>query len=206
MNHHVWVPPAEAIIALATLACAFLFASNCIHIAGIDYVLLVCILAGLLLWAARLEHAPLVDAYVDGPADPVVTNIVPIDTEAFAKLATLPSEARGLLEPPLDALVQSAKGNSNDEGDKPENLEPLAVEPYQETRDPYVGDVARVAKKDIMGNTTVEDVYTIDEARFEAMKIEYKRLDTMLATLRRVSPTAYAALVESTPPTPATDS
>lgn len=191
--------PARGALALATAAAAVVFVHHArgARLADADYALVALLLLGLLSWALALARPP---AVVDAFYDPYLANHIPLaqlDDGGLRQLANMPNEARALLEPHLDQLIRNARGESSDEGDKAENLEGMTEDAYKEARDPYVGAVARVAKKDPVGNVSVEDEYTLDEKRFAAMKVEYKRLDTMLAALRRASPQAYQALLGS---------
>ena len=192
---------ATVLVAAATAATALVYVRHVAwrnsQLSNTDFGLLTLMLLLLLVWAASLNKMKMIaDPYIDGPAD---FNITPFDKDAFQQLMNLPNEARTLIEPPLNTLITNAKGDNSNEADKPENLEPVAEADYEDAKDPYVGSVARVAKKDPVGNDVVEDVYTLDNDRFEKMKLEYKQLDAMLAMLRDVSPEHYKLFVESQP-------
>jgi hypothetical protein len=146
-----------------------------------------------------------VDGYADAPTGAAITaaasspviDIVAVDQEAFGKLLDLPSQVQTLIEPPLSALIKTAKGDTSDPSNDPDKIEAIREDDYKETKDLYVGSVARVAKSDPVGNQSVQDVYTLDPTRFDAMKLEYRGLDAMLALLRMSNPLGYEQLVGS---------
>ncbi|EFJ40411.1 hypothetical protein VOLCADRAFT_99760 [Volvox carteri f. nagariensis] len=184
---------AAALVALATLATALVFLRHVAwtrqSLSNIDFELVVCILLSLLVWAAHLGHdtADMADQFSEQNT---------LDTEAFAKLLALPSDARTLIVAPIDNLIRNATGKTSNSSDE---LQAVAEADYEEAKDPYVGRVVRTALVDPVGNQTVEDVYTLDPKLFGKMKLEYKRLDALLATLHRVAPDLYTRLLGSQP-------
>lgn len=201
------------ILTLATIATALVYVRHVAwyrnDIGNLDFVLITFVLILLLVCSVNLTRGSqsLVDGYADAPPDATTTNtpaanspiidIVPVDQEAFSKLLELPSQVQTLIEPPLSALIKNAQGDTSDPSNDPDKLEPIKEEDYKEAKDIYVGSVARVVKSDPVGNQSVQDVYTLDPARFDAMKLEYVGLDALLALLRMSSPLGYEQLVGS---------
>lgn len=179
-----------------TLACSALTAVlvylSTFELDAIEVVLLVlCFLAIIWILAAPLPVGP--KATRELFEDAFGASWHTLDASAYKELAELPVKVKDLIQPPIQEMVHnSTKG---DDSSDPNNLENIDQEPYVEAEDTYIGRVETVTESDAFGKESHIRKLVVQEDRFKAMKLEYKKLDAMLAKLREGDKGLYARLI-----------
>jgi hypothetical protein len=116
-----------------------------------------------------------------------------VDAQAFGRLVGLPKKVSAMIEPPIQELIDNTgKGQSSPDV---EDLEDIPRERYVEAKDALLGSMQVVMERDPFGREAPVEKYILDEDRFKAVKVEYKRLDAMLAKLRDARPELYSQII-----------
>ena len=115
------------------------------------------------------------------------------DVDAYGELADLPTKVKDLIQPPIEKMIQNS--NQSDSSSDVKNLERIPEKRYVDAEDTYVGNVESVIVRDLFGKESTTQKLVLQEDKFKAMKLEYKKLDAMLAKLREGDNALYAKLV-----------
>lgn len=111
-----------------------------------------------------------------------------IDTKAYKRLFSLPSEIGSRIIPPLRRLV---KNGTTDEQNSSSELENVDSNKYVEEEDVYVGSHQNVVEYDGFNNPSNNMKFVLDEQRFKNMEVEYQYIDEMLSLLRDADKDMY---------------
>lgn len=115
------------------------------------------------------------------------------NVSAYQELAELPVKVKDLIQPPIEDMVNNS--TKTDENSEIDNLENIDKDRYVDEEDTYVGQIEMVMERDAFGKETPRQKLVIQEDKFNAMKLEYKKLDAMLAKLRDGNKELYAKLI-----------
>lgn len=104
-----------------------------------------------------------------------------IQPSYLESLFSIPDIVQKNIEPPLQQLVDVAKGASNDD-DGDTIL--LRTTSYVKSEDTEIGAFEIVDGKDLMGNPEKQKKFTVDEQRFQQMKSDYMKINYVLKQLK----------------------